>query len=105
MMNTTMETLTKPQLRPIQIGEEFRSLEVTAEAGAVMPAHHCTSEAVVVVLEGEATLVMEDGDALLREGTSFLIPAGKVHMLNVIRSFRATVIMGNNATLEFEVDK
>lgn len=104
-MNTTMGTLTKPQLRPMQIGEQFRSLEVTAAAGAMMPAHHCTSEAVVVVLQGEASMVMEDGETPLHEGTSFLIPAGKVHTLNVIRDFRATVIMGSLATLEFETPR
>lgn len=97
-----METLSKPQLRPLQIGEEFRSLEIRAEAGAVMPAHHCTTEAVIVVLHGEATLGMEDGDTHLIEGASLLIPAGKIHTLNVHREFKATVIMGSTATLEFE---
>ena len=100
-----METLAKPQLKPIQIGEQFKTLEVTAEAGAVMPPHHCTSDAVVVVLEGAATLVMEGGDTPLSAGTSFLIPVGKVHMLNVTRTFKATVIMGSSATLEFEGSK
>ena len=104
-MNMIMGTMVKPQLRPIQIGGQFKTLEVTAEAGAVMPPHHCTSEAVVVVLEGEATLVMEEGDTPLVAGTSFLIPAGKTLTLNVARTFKATVIMGSNATLEFEGGK
>lgn len=97
-----MATAAKPQLRPLQVGDEYKSLELTAENGAVMPAHHCNTEAVVVVLEGEATLVMEDGSTALTAGTSLLIPAGKVHTLNVFRTFKATVIMGSTATLEFE---
>ena len=101
-MSTNMETLAKPQLKPIQVGGQVKTLEVTAEAGAVMPAHHCTSEAVVVALEGEATLVMEEGATPLVAGTSFLIPAGKVHTLQVVRAFKAIVIMVSTATLEFE---
>lgn len=100
-MNTNMETLVKPQLRPVQVGEQFKTLEVTAEAGAVMPSHYCTSDAVVVVLEGEATLVMEGGNTPLVAGTSFLIPVGKPHTLNVTKAFKAVVTMGATATLEF----
>ena len=101
-MSATMEATTKPQLKPIQVGEQFKMLEVTAEAGAVMPRHYCTSDAVVVVLEGTATLVLAEGAIPLVPGTSFLIPVGKVHTLNVERTFKATVIMGSSATLEFE---
>jgi len=100
-MNANMKTLVKPQLKPIQVGEQFKTLEVTAEAGAVMPAHYCTSDAVIVVLEGEATLVLEGGDTPLTAGSSFLIPVGKPHTLNVTRAFKAIVTMGSTATLEF----
>lgn len=100
-----MQTLAKPQLKPIQVGEQFKTLEVTAEAGAVMPSHYCTSDAVVVVLKGEATLVMEDGDTPLVEGSSFLIPVRKKHTLNVKKAFKAIITMSSSATLEFPGSK
>lgn len=97
-----METQAKPEMRPLQVGEQFKMLEVTAVAGAFMPVHYCTSEAIVMVREGTATLEMEGGNTELAPGSSILIPAGKPHSLRVGQPLKATVVMERTATLEFE---
>ncbi|HQZ94604.1 MAG: cupin domain-containing protein [Flavobacteriales bacterium] len=96
-----METKAKPELKPLHVGEQFKMLQVTAVAGAFMPEHYCTSEAIVSVSEGSATIEMKDGNTELAAGSSFLIPAGKPHSLRIGHTFKATVVMERNATLEF----
>ena len=97
-----METQAKPELKPLQLGEQFKMLEVTAVAGAFMPLHHCTSEAIVMVREGTATLEMDGGNTELAPGSSILIPAGRPHALRVGQPFKATVVMERKASLVFE---
>ena len=96
-----MKTLNAPKLVPVHTGEQLKVLEITALAGAEMPLHHATSDAVVVVLEGEAKLQISDEVIVLSKGMSFLIPNRKEHALQVTQDFKAKAIMLNEASIEF----
>ena len=96
-----MEIKAKPQLNPLTTGGQLKVLEVTAEAGAVMPPHYCTSDAVITVLQGRAQLDLGDRKEELDTGSSFLIPVGRVHILSVRENFRSTVTLSRDAKIKF----
>jgi quercetin dioxygenase-like cupin family protein len=91
----------KPQLAPLHAGDEFKVLEVTGEAGADMPLHYCTSEAVINVQEGRAILTIDDKEKELLRGTTILLPANKVHSLKVTEALKAFVVMAKEADIKF----
>jgi quercetin dioxygenase-like cupin family protein len=92
---------TKPQLAPLYLGDQFKVLAVTGNAGADMPLHYCTSEAVVNVQQGSAILTMDDKRKEISPGMAVLIPANKAHTLSVTASFKAFVVMSKDATIKF----
>lgn len=96
-----METQAKPQLEPLEVGTEFKILKVTADAGAEMPLHYCTSEAVVTVQQGATILELGDQTVELSRGSVFLIPAGKEHSLKVNEPLKSTVVMASGAEIKF----
>lgn len=91
----------KPQMTPYDNGEVFKTLKVTAKAGMKMPSHHATNEAVIVVNTGEALLKISNETHKLIAGTSFTIPAGMAHSLEVIKDFKAFAIMTNDTAIQF----
>lgn len=97
-----METMNKPEMTPLIIGETFKTLNITAKAGMKMPLHHSTKEAVIVVLKGEAILEMQDKQHKLSQGTTFIIPAMVEHSLKINIDFHAIAIMENTSAIEFE---
>lgn len=96
------ETQTLPQLTPLDTGEQVKAFEVTGRKGMIMPDHHSTEEAVVVVLAGAAELQFADGNHHLAKGGTFLIPGGKPHKLVLLEDFRAVVVMPLGSKIEFE---
>jgi len=97
-----METLDKPQLIPLDRGESFKTLQVKGLAGMVMPPHHSTKEAVVVVQQGKALLHMPKSDHVLNVGSTFTIPAGVEHKLDILEDFKAIAIMAIDSELNFK---
>jgi len=96
-----METIEKPQLSPLHVGEQFKVLEVTGIAEADMPLHYCTSEAVVIIQKGKAILSIDGERKELSPGMSVLLPARKKHTLKVIEPLKAQVVMAKDASIEF----
>jgi quercetin dioxygenase-like cupin family protein len=96
-----MENSNKPEMTPINNGETFKTLNITAKAGMQMPLHHSTKEAVIVVLKGEATLQMPDKQHTLLQNTTFIIPAMVEHSLKINKDFHAIAIMENTSVIEF----
>lgn len=97
-----METVQKPELTLIDKGKSFKTLQVTALAGMIMPPHHTTKEAVIVVQEGEALLKMPNVDHILKKGTSFIIPSGIEHSLEINKDFKAVAIMAVDSEIKFK---
>ncbi len=97
-----METLNKPDLALMKKGESIKVFKVTGQAGMMMPLHHSTKEAVVIVQEGRALLKMGEKQLLLQEGEVFVIPAAQNHSLSVETGLKAFVVMAVDSSIEFE---
>lgn len=96
-----MENSNQPEMSLLKSGEKFKVLNIKAKEGMLMPMHHSTKEAVIIVLKGEATLKMPDGDHNLFDGTTFIIPGMVEHSLKVDKDFHAIAIMENISEIEF----
>lgn len=96
-----MEVMNKPQLTKLVTGETFKILKVEGLAGMVMPPHHSTKEAALVVEQGEALLKMPDSEYPLQKGSVFIVPAGKEHTLTIKKDFRAVAVMAIDSEINF----
>ena len=96
-----MKVLNKPELNLLRTGNSLKTLEVSGLAGMIMPSHHTTKEAVLVVQEGRALLKMPTTVHVLQKGMSFTIPAHAVHSLEIKDDFKAIVIMAMDSEIEF----
>lgn len=96
-----MDTINRPQMVPAAKGENFKTFDITAEAGMVMPDHYATQEAVVIVKEGEATLKTPEGNHEFKPGTVFVLPAKMKHSLEIKKDFKAVAVMGVDSEIKF----
>ena len=96
-----INTSVKPELVVFQTGESLKVLQVTGKGEMVLPMHHSTSEAVIVVLTGSAILEMEHKKYFLQVGNSLVIPALQKHTLSIKADFKARVIMPHDSRIEF----
>lgn len=97
-----METLNRPELIHLDKGKLFKTFQVKGLAGMIMPPHHSTKEAVIVVQEGKALLRMPKSDHILNEGSTFIIPGGVDHKLDILEDFKAIAIMAIDSELNFK---
>ena len=104
-MNTIIKSTHEdhPTLSPLTSGKALKVFEVSGKTGMVMPQHHSTLEAVVTIKSGKANLIFKDSEFLLQTGTSFLIPAGKSHVLEILEDLQAVVVMLVDSELKFDV--
>jgi quercetin dioxygenase-like cupin family protein len=58
-----MKTANKPELITLKTGVLLTVLKVTGQAGMQMPLHYSTKEAVLIVQEGSAALVIMSLDS------------------------------------------
>ena len=93
--------LKQPEVTPLSKGKELKVLQVTAEAGAMMPPQYSTKEAVVTIIDGNAILEMNGEETILKKGTTFLIPEKQTHSLTAITKLLATVVMPIDSFIEF----
>jgi len=96
-----VEVISKPELTPLEVGDSIKTMQVKGLAGMIMPPHHSTKEAVIVVQEGQALLKMPDSDHLLKKGSTCIIPAGKEHTLTIQEDFKAIAIMAVDSEINF----
>lgn|SRR5690606_3896175 len=96
-----METMNRPQLQVVAQGKTYKVLEVAGLPGMVMPHHHSTGEAIVMVKKGEALLKMSDDEHRLGKDSVFIIPAKKEHSLTILKEFKAVVTMAVDAEIQF----
>lgn len=97
-----METLTRPEMRILKTGKQFKILKVTGLKGMVMPSHFSSKEAVVIVLKGEAILKLAEMEIHIKANQPAIIPAGELHTLFIQEDFEAEVIMEVDAEIKFE---
>lgn len=92
-----------PVLAPLKMGKNFKAFQITGKKGMEMPSHISTKEAVVSIQKGDAILKMADGENfVLKEEDVFIIPAGKVHSLELTNDFKAVAIMATDSEIQFE---
>lgn len=93
----------KPDMITLQTGVSNKVLQVTGRAGISMPLHYSTEEAVLIVLEGSAVLIIDDKENLLEKGSAFIIPARQKHSLTLKTEFKALVVMAHDSVIEFVI--
>nr|WKN35966.1 cupin domain-containing protein [Tunicatimonas sp. TK19036] len=96
-----MKNDSTPELALLKQGAFFKVLRVNGKAGMTMPEHHSTQEAIIMVQQGSAVLMLENKEYLLQKDEPFIIPAGKVHSLYLKEDFQATVIMALHSEIKF----
>lgn len=96
-----MDMQVKPEMIISETGNKFKTLKVTGLKGMEMPAHFCTKEAVIVVLSGEAVLMLTEKVVQLKTSQSAIIPANDPHKLILKEDFHAVVVMEVDAEIKF----
>lgn len=88
-------------MHPLAKGDSYKTLRVNAKSGMEMPAHHATSEAIIVVEKGKAILTMNGESHTLQVGSSIILPAKVDHSLKIEKDFQAVVVLDAQAEIEF----
>lgn len=92
----------KPELSPLKMGQSFKTFKITGRKGMEMPSHLSTKETVVTIQKGSAILRMADGEIHdLKVEDVFIIPAGKVHSLELTNDFKAVAVMATDSEIQF----
>lgn len=90
-----------PELKVLNKGERYKIFEVRGSEGAMMPLHLSTKEAVLIVQEGEAVLIINNENNKLNRNDFYTIPAATAHSLLIKSKFKAFVIMELDSEIEF----
>ena len=101
LISGTKEAANIPELTYLDMGESFQTLQIHGLAGTVIPLQHTTKEAAIAVLDGLALLQLPDTDHFLRKGSTFIVPAGVQHSLNIIEDFKAIAVMTIDSEIQF----
>jgi quercetin dioxygenase-like cupin family protein len=101
MISESTEIGKTPKLKLLDMGESFQTIQMHGLAGMVIPFQRNTKETAITVLEGLALLQLPDTDHFLRKGSSFLVPAGIPHSLNIIEDFKAITVMTVDSEIQF----
>ncbi|HEY6082527.1 MAG TPA: cupin domain-containing protein [Chitinophagaceae bacterium] len=89
------------EIKELHSGLQYRVLKAAIPAGQRMPTHFASSDAFIVVAKGKAELIFSDREVLLEKGISFLIPANKLHTLQVTEDFEAVIVLAGEGKIEF----
>lgn len=80
--------------------QNHQILKVELPAGKVMPEHHATSDAFLIVVKGKGNLVFNDKTIELTSGSSYNIPGHKKHYIEIIEDFMSFVILAPDGAIE-----
>ncbi len=89
------------EIKELHSGRQYRVLKATIPAGQRMPTHFASSDAFIVVAKGKAELIFSDREILLEKDISFLIPANKLHTLQVTEDFEAVIVLAGDGKIAF----
>lgn len=76
-------------------------MKVILAQGQHMPRHFASSDAFLIIEKGQAQLSLPDKEVMLVQGTTFQVPAGVPHTLQVLADFEAFVVLAANANILF----
>ena len=96
-----MDKQPKPEMTLAHTGATYKILKVTGIKGMEMPSHISTKEAVIVVLQGAATINLTEKQIHLKVNDSAIIPANESHTLSIKEDFQANVIMEVDSEIKF----
>lgn len=88
-------------MEQLQMTANYRVVKVEFAAGHSMPRHFATSDAFLIVESGKALLIFEKETYELDQGSTQSIPANALHMLKIIDDFKAYIVLGNEAKINF----
>ncbi|MFB0497534.1 quercetin dioxygenase-like cupin family protein [Mucilaginibacter sp. OAE612] len=88
-------------MKQLEVNEHFQVVKVELTAGANMKRHIATSDACLIVEEGNALLVYAGETYELGKGETFLILANEQHMLKIINDFKAWIVLANGAQIKY----
>lgn len=96
-----MENQNTPILKTLKTGASLKLYEVTGNAGMKMPLHYSTGEAVVIIQKGSALLHIDGQEHQLSKDDIYIIPADKMHSLQIETEFKSVLIMEQGSDIEF----
>jgi quercetin dioxygenase-like cupin family protein len=88
-------------MKQLQTNEHFQVVKIELTAGANMKRHIATSDAYLIVEDGNALLIYAGETYELSKGETFLIPANEQHMLKIIDDFKAWIVLANGAQIKY----
>lgn len=88
-------------MKQLQTNEHFQVVKIELTAGANMKRHIATSDAYLIVEDGNALLIYAGETYELSKGETFLIPANEQHMLKIIDDFKAWIVLANGAQIRY----
>jgi len=88
-------------MKQLQTNEHFQVVKIEFAAGANMKRHIATSDAYLIVEDGNALLIYAGETYELSKGETFLIPANEQHMLKIIDDFKAWIVLASTAQIKY----
>jgi quercetin dioxygenase-like cupin family protein len=96
-----METVSKPNVKSLAEGAVFKTKQMKASAGKLLPKHRANVESVVVVTKGEIEFRLTEESHSLKQGDVFVVPAKAKHQIKVVEDFAAIHIMPHEIEFEY----
>ena len=96
-----MEGQGRSKVTPLLEGELWVTKQMEGTAGVALPGHRASIESVVVVIEGQCIIRFADGDRILPQGTSFIVPPEVWHQVIADPDFKAIHIMPKEIRFDF----
>lgn len=96
-----MEPSGKSKVTLLQEGSLFVAKRMEATSGMSMPRHRSSIESVLVVTEGRCIIKLDDGNHVLAQGESFVVPAQTWHQIVADPDFKAVHVMPKEIRFEF----
>ncbi len=88
------------QLKLLGDSGELKLFQATSRSESILSNHISTGDAVIIVEEGSAVLVMDGNEQVLKKGDFAIVRKNKEHSLKAQPDFRAKIAMSNNAEIE-----
>ena len=89
------------EIKLIYENEFYKIMSVVLKKGESLPKHKATSDAFIIVKEGQGKIIFDDRVIVLDHESTQLIPANQTHTLDVLEDFKANIILGKDGDIKF----
>ncbi|WP_241739174.1 cupin domain-containing protein [Pontibacter beigongshangensis] len=79
-------------MKEIYGNPSYKVLKLVLASGEVMPRHFVTSDAFIMVEQGQANITFKSGDTVLASGDTLHIPAREPHSVAASEDFKAFIV-------------